>query len=77
MNQHRADQWIRCRISCTQAGQLQASLHENTHEKCCSLILKIEVNGRDMDCNLNHCKFVPMTIEAANRLLIASPYRNL
>jgi len=25
-----------------------------------------------MDCNLNHCKFVSMTIEEANRLLIAS-----
>jgi release factor glutamine methyltransferase len=26
----------------------------------------------DIDCNLNHCKFVPVTIEEANRLLIAS-----
>jgi release factor glutamine methyltransferase len=25
-----------------------------------------------MDCNLNHCKFAPMTIEAANRLIISS-----
>jgi release factor glutamine methyltransferase len=30
------------------------------------------VTGEGMDCNLIHCKFACMTIEAANRLIIAS-----
>src|ERR1700733_10904048 len=28
--------------------------------------------GEDIDCNLIHCKFVPMTIEVANRLLLSN-----